>query len=99
MFAVLVALTVAESVQAVGALLIFSLLVTPAAVAQRVTSRPFAAMVLSAALAIGFVWTGLVLAFYTPWPASSYITCIAMASLLVALLISRVDVTLRQRAN
>jgi zinc/manganese transport system permease protein len=103
-FAVLVALTVAESVQAVGALLIFSLLVTPAAVAQRVTSRPYVAMALSAALAIAFVWAGLALAFYTPWPASSSITGIAFASLLAVLLAgrlarARVDAASRQRAN
>ena len=105
-FLVLLALTVAESVQAVGALLIFALLVTPAAVAQRVTSHPYAAMGLSAALSIGFVWAGLVLAFYTPWPASSYVTGIAFASLLAALLAEHaarrtghVDGPARQPAN
>jgi zinc/manganese transport system permease protein len=85
-FLVVLALTVAESVQAVGALLVFALLVTPAAIAQRVTSRPYGAMGLSAALSTGFVWAGLALAFYTPWPVSSYITGIAFSSLLLALL-------------
>lgn len=81
-FLVLLALTVAESVQAVGALLIFALLVTPAAVAQRLTSRPYRGLLLSASLAVGFVWLGLLLAFYTPWPASTYITGAAFASLM-----------------
>jgi zinc/manganese transport system permease protein len=92
-FLVLLALTVAESVQAVGALLIFALLVTPGAVAQRVTSRPYRALWLSAALAIGFVWFGLVLAFYTPWPASSYITSVAFVSLLLAIAWDRLHTT------
>ena len=105
-FLVLLALTVAESVQAVGALLIFALLVTPAAVAQRVTSRPYAALGLSAALAVGFVWAGLALAVSTPLPASSAVTGIAFASLLAALLVGRAvrgrrhfDEPARQPAN
>lgn len=83
-FMVLTAVTVAESVQAVGALLIFALMVTPAAVAQRLTARPYAAMTLSAALAIAFVWAGLALAFWTPYPASFYITALAFATFLAA---------------
>lgn len=98
-FVVLLALTVAESVQAVGALLIFALLVTPAAVAQRLTTSAYRGLWLSAVLAIGFVWAGLVLAFYTPWPASSYITGVAFAALLAAMLLRRVDGASRQPAN
>jgi zinc/manganese transport system permease protein len=81
-FLVLLALTVAESVQAVGALLVFALLVTPAAVAQRLTARPLRGLWLSAALAIAFVWAGLALAFSTSWPASTCITGLAFACLL-----------------
>jgi zinc/manganese transport system permease protein len=88
-FMVLTAATVAEAVQAVGALLIFALMVTPAAVAQKLTPRPYAALALSAALAIGFVWVGLVLAFWTPYPASFFITAIAFASLVLATLAER----------
>lgn len=84
-FLVLLALTVAESVQAVGALLIFALLVTPAAVAQRLTARPYRALALSAALSVAFVWVGLVLAFATSLPASSAITGVAFVSLLATL--------------
>jgi zinc/manganese transport system permease protein len=98
-FVVLLALTVAESVQAVGALLIFALLVTPAAVAQRLTTRAYRGLWLSAALAVGFVWAGLVLAFYTPWPASSYITGVAFVALLAAMLLRRIDGAPRQPAN
>jgi len=88
-FLVLTAVTVAESVQAVGALLIFALMVAPAAAAQRLTARPYAGLVVSAALAVGFVWAALALAFWTPYPASFCITAIAFASLLVALLVER----------
>jgi len=83
-FLVLTAATVAESVQAVGALLIFTLLVTPAAVAQKLTARPYLGLGASAGLAVVFVWTGLALAFWTPYPASFFITAVAFASLLLA---------------
>jgi len=82
--------TVAEAVQAVGALLIFGLMVTPAAIAQRVTSRPYTAMLLSGALAIVFVWIGLALAFYLPYPASFFITAVAFGTYLAALIGNRV---------
>jgi zinc/manganese transport system permease protein len=85
-FLVLLGATVAEAVQAVGALLIFGLLVTPAAVAQNLTSRPYFGVVLSAGLAIAFVWVGLVLAFYIPYPASFFITAVAFVSYLGSVL-------------
>lgn len=83
-FLVLLGATVAESVQAVGALLILALLVTPPAIAQTMTSRPFTGLVLSAGLAVAFVWAGLVLAFYVPCPASFFITALAFAAYLMA---------------
>jgi zinc/manganese transport system permease protein len=83
-FLVLVGATVAEAVQAVGALLIFGLLVTPAAVAQNLTARPYLGVALSALLAVAFVWVGLVLAFYIPYPASFLITGTAFAGYLAS---------------
>ncbi|HEX6351130.1 MAG TPA: metal ABC transporter permease [Candidatus Dormibacteraeota bacterium] len=88
-FMVLVAVTVAEAVQAVGALLIFGLLVTPAAVAQNLSARPWLAMGLSALIALGVVWAGLVLAFYLSYPPSSLITALAFAAYLLSLLLHR----------
>ncbi|HEY8739854.1 MAG TPA: metal ABC transporter permease [Candidatus Dormibacteraeota bacterium] len=85
-FLVLLGITVAEAVQAVGALLIFGLLVTPAAIAQTITARPYAGMLLSAALAVGFVWTGLVLAFYLPYPVSFFIVGLSFAAYLLSIL-------------
>jgi zinc/manganese transport system permease protein len=90
-FLVLVGTTVAEAVQAVGALLIFGLMVTPAAIAQRVTSRPYVALLLSGALAVLFVWVGLGLAFYISYPASFFITALAFATYLASLLVVRLS--------
>ena len=88
-FMVLVAVTVAESVQAVGALLIFGLLVTPAAAAQNLTARPWLGMVLAALIALAVVWAGLVLAYFMSYPASFFITAIAFAGYLLSLLVER----------
>jgi len=79
LFLVLVAVTVAESVQAVGALLIFGLMATPAAVAQNLSTRPWVGMALSAGIAVAVVWLGLVLAFYVALPASFLITGVGFA--------------------
>lgn len=84
LFLLLVAVTVAEAVQAVGALLIFALLVTPAAVAQNLSARPWPGLVLSAAVAVAAVWGGLVLSFYLPYPPSFFITALAFAAYLLS---------------
>ena len=90
-FFVLVAITVAESVQAVGALLILALLVTPAAAAQNLSTRPWVALPLSAVIAVAVVWLGLVLAFYVALPASFLITALAFALYLASEVARRIS--------
>jgi zinc/manganese transport system permease protein len=90
-FLILVAITVAESVQAVGALLVFALMVTPAAVAQNLTTSPYAGMALSAGVAVLAVWIGLALAFYISYPVSFFITALAFGAFIVSLGISRIQ--------
>jgi zinc/manganese transport system permease protein len=90
-FLILVAITVAESVQAVGALLVFALMVTPAAVAQNLTTSPYAGMALSAGVAVLAVWIGLALAFYIAYPVSFFITALAFGAFIVSLGISRIQ--------
>jgi zinc/manganese transport system permease protein len=65
-FIVLVGVTAAEATQAIGALLLLGLLAAPAATAQRITTRPYAAFVMSAAFAVASVWIGLFLSYRTP---------------------------------
>ena len=83
LFLILVALSVSEATEAVGALLILTLLVTPAAMARNVCTRPAWAIALSAGLALSFVWTGLVLAFYVHAPYSFLITTLAFGTFVV----------------
>jgi zinc/manganese transport system permease protein len=73
-FMLLVAVAVSFSVQVTGVLLIFSLMVTPAATAQYLSRRPATAITISVAIALGATWVGLFVAFYTPYPVSFFIT-------------------------
>jgi zinc/manganese transport system permease protein len=82
-FMAVLALAVTEAVQVVGVLLIFALIVTPAAIAVRWTQRPAAAIAISAGLALLFTWVGLTVAFYSPHPVSFFITSMAFATYLV----------------
>jgi zinc/manganese transport system permease protein len=97
-FLAIVAITVAEAVQVVGALLILSLLVTPAATAQRLTSRPYRALALSVALALAFVWIGLTLGFYEPYPVSFFITTLAFGTYMATMAGQYAWSLLRRRA-
>jgi zinc/manganese transport system permease protein len=76
-FMLLVAVAVSFAVQVTGVLLIFSLMVTPAATAQYVSRRPQTGMIIAVAIALAATWVGLFVAFYTPYPVSFFITAIA----------------------
>ena len=56
LFLGIVALATAMALPVVGALLVFSLMVGPAAAARALTDRPLVAMLLSAALSVVTVW-------------------------------------------
>lgn len=90
LFLVLLALAVAASVQVVGALLVLSLLVTPAAAALRVTSSPKLAPVLSVSFALVASVGGILLALGGGLPISPYITSISFLIYLVCRLIAKV---------
>jgi zinc/manganese transport system permease protein len=75
-FMLLVALATSIAVQVVGVLLIFSLMVTPAAIASRLAKRPWRAIIASVAISLTATWLGLFIAFYEPYPVSFFITTI-----------------------
>src|SRR5437660_9445962 len=79
-FLVLLALAVAVAVQVVGVLLIFALLVTPAAIAQDITTRPAVAAAVAVALALIFTWMGLAVGYFTPYPVGFFITTFAFGT-------------------
>jgi zinc/manganese transport system permease protein len=85
LFLGLVGLAVAGAAQVVGVLLVFSLLVGPAAAAQRFTARLWFGVALAVGLALAEALGGITLAFYTDWPASFWITALGALAYGVAL--------------
>jgi zinc/manganese transport system permease protein len=88
-FMSLLALTTVVAIQVVGVLLVFSLLVAPAAAAERLTVHPWRAAALSTALALAAAWAGLLVALEWGGPVSFWITALASLTYLVARLASR----------
>ncbi|HUO38719.1 MAG TPA: metal ABC transporter permease [Mycobacterium sp.] len=78
-FMVLLGVTVTMAVQAVGTLLLFALVVTPAATAILLTPRPVAAMCASTAISLSAVWLGLGASAMFNLPPSFPIVTIACA--------------------
>lgn len=77
LFMVILGLAVAASIQVVGALLVLSLLVTPAAAAVRVSRSPFVIPMLSVAFALISVLGGILLALGSSLPISPFVTSIS----------------------
>lgn len=88
-FMLLLALAVAASVQVVGALLVMTLLVTPAAAALRLTSSPVLVPLLSVSFAVASVVGGILLALGGGLPISPYVTTLSFAIYLVARVIEK----------
>jgi zinc/manganese transport system permease protein len=83
LFLGLVALAVAECAQIVGVLLVFTLMVGPAASAQRLTTRIWTGVALSVVLALAEAWLALALAYETDWPTTFWITALSGAIFLL----------------
>lgn len=81
-FLMLLGAATAEVSQITGALLVFALLVMPAATAQALTARPALALVLTVAIGLIVTWLGLSAAYYTPFPVGFFVTSFAFAGYL-----------------
>ena len=75
----LLALTTAEAIQVVGVLLVLTLVITPAAAAQRLTANPATAILLSIVIALVATEGGILLSLQQPWPTSFFISAISFA--------------------
>jgi zinc/manganese transport system permease protein len=78
-FLLILAGAVAATSQVTGALLVFALLVAPAAAAQRITLRPLAGLALSIVFAVLIAWLGLGVAYFSIYPVGFYMTTFAFA--------------------
>lgn len=89
LFLLVVGVAVAEAVQVVGILLVFALMVGPAAAAQRLTHGLGAGVALAIALAVAETWAGIALAYVTDWPPTFWITALSAAVYLLSLIAPR----------
>src|SRR5215470_4064499 len=81
---VLLGCAAAEVSQITGALLVFALLVMPAATAQRVTARPMASFWLTIAVGLVVVWLALAAAYYSVYPVGFFVTTFGFAAFVIA---------------
>jgi zinc/manganese transport system permease protein len=84
LFLVVLGVAAAGTSQVTGSLLVFALLVAPAATALRMTARPVAGLLVSVALSVAVVWIGETIAFFTPYPIGFWVTTLAFAGYLLA---------------
>ncbi len=83
-FLILLGCAAAEVSQITGALLVFALLVMPAATAQQLTTRPLASFALTIALGLATVWLGLAVAYFSVFPVGFYITTFGFGGYVLA---------------
>jgi zinc/manganese transport system permease protein len=77
LFLAIVAVAVAEAAQIVGVLLVFVLMVGPAAASLRLASRLHWGIALSVILALAETWSGIALAYLTDWPTTFWIVSLS----------------------
>ncbi|RDI42592.1 metal ABC transporter permease [Aquicella lusitana] len=75
-FVLILAIAVTLTSQVVGVILIFTLLVGPAAIAVQWTSHFWTGIIFSTLLAVAIVWAGICLSYFTDWPISFWISAI-----------------------
>jgi zinc/manganese transport system permease protein len=85
-FLLLLGAATAEASQITGTLLVFALMVIPAATAQAITARPAVSLALAVVLAFVSTWLGLFAAYYSPYPLGFFVTTFAFAGYALALL-------------
>jgi zinc/manganese transport system permease protein len=88
-YLLLLGLAVAATSQITGPLLVFALLVMPAATAQAITARPARSLALTVAIGLLVVWLGMGLAYFSVYPAGFYITAVSFAIYLLVRVLGR----------
>lgn len=76
-FVLVIGVTVAETSPITGSLLVFALLIIPAATAQAVTAQPLRGIALSVAIAVLVTWGGLATSYYANYPIGFTVTSYA----------------------
>ncbi len=84
-YLLLLAITTAEVSQITGALLVFALLVMPAAAAQRLTAAPWRSIGLAVILGLLVTWLGLGVAYFSIYPIGFFVTTFGFSVYLLAI--------------
>jgi zinc/manganese transport system permease protein len=84
LFLVLLGVTAAAVSQITGSLLVFALLVMPAATAQRLTTRPGRSVITSVVIALIVTWLGLGVAYFSIYPIGFYVSTFAFTGFVLA---------------
>lgn len=84
-YLVLLALTAAEVSQITGTLLVFALLVAPAAAAQQLSPRPVVSLVAAVAIGLTITWSALFVGYYSTYPIGFALTSLGFAAYVLAL--------------
>jgi zinc/manganese transport system permease protein len=80
----LLGVAAAGASQVTGSLLVFALLVAPAAAAAKLTASPARGVALSVLIALAVTWLGESIAFFSPYPIGFWVSSLAFAALLAA---------------
>jgi len=83
-FLVLLGVAAAATSQVTGSLLVFALLVAPAATAVRLTANPRTGVVLSVAVALVVTLLGESVAYFSPYPVGFWVTTFGFGAFLMA---------------
>jgi len=83
-FLVLLGVAAAGTSQVTGSLLVFALLVAPAATAVRLTANPALGVIVSVVVAVVVTWLGEGVAYFSPYPIGFWVTTFAFAAFLLA---------------
>ncbi len=78
-FLAVLGLAVAATSQITGPLLVFALLLMPAASAQTITARPIPSLALTLLFGVGVTWLGLGISYFSVYPAGFFIATISFA--------------------
>ncbi|WP_101948764.1 metal ABC transporter permease [Mycobacterium sp. 3519A] len=83
-FLMVLGVAAAGASQITGSLLVFALLVAPAAAAFHLTAHPGWGMTASVLIALTVTWVGIGCAFFTPYPIGFWVATFAFAAYLAA---------------
>lgn len=97
-FLVLLGAATAEVSQVTGALLVFALLVMPAAAAQQLSTRPVVSLALSVLIALAVTWLGLAVSYFSIYPVGFFITTFGFAAYLGSVATRHIGDRLGRRA-